>query len=159
MIIKRLLLLLLMSSVTGSITFVYVQPEIARSLAEANETWQLPTIPAVKNQEMLLTDLRKWQLWGSEIDAKAENKDKKTTEQKAKADDSADKELAKNFVGIIYQGTHSYILLLDNDKKTKPYYLQSQLPNGALLVSIQPDAIKIQKEDGDEKTIYLYNSL
>lgn len=158
MIIKRLLLLLLMSSVTGSVTFVYVQPKIAQSLAEANETWQLPTIPVAKNQEKLLTDLRKWQLWGSEIDAKAENKDKETT-TKQKADDNLDKELAKNFVGIIYQGRQRYILLLDNDKKVKPYTIQSQLPNGALLVNIQPDAIKIQKEDGDETTIYLYNSL
>lgn len=156
MIIKRFLLFLLLSSVTGSVTFFYGQPQIIQLPSETEAEWQLPTISAAINYRNLFSDLRKWQLWGSEKEQKVDAKKNSKEQKKQKKDDSLDKKLAAQFVGVIKKGTEYYILLIDDDNKAKPYYAQSQLPNGALLVNIQKDAIVIQKEGEEAETIHLY---
>jgi len=156
MIFKRILFLLLTSSLTGSLTFFYVQPQIEQSQMEVTEAWLLPVIPIEIDKNKLYTDLRQWQLWGGEIEKKVDKKAEEKEKNKKKADDNLSKQLAAQFVGVIKNGNERYILLLNDEKQAKPYYAQTQLPNGALLVNIQEDAITIRNEDEDAQTIPLY---
>ncbi len=156
MMFKRILLLLLTSGFTGSLAFFYVQPQIEQSQMETTEAWLLPVIPVAIDKNKLYADLRQWQLWGSEIEKKEDKKAEKKKKDKKKADDDLNEQLAAQFVGVIKKGNERYILLLNDEKQAKPYYAQTQLPNGVLLVNIQEDAITIQKEDEDAQTIPLY---
>ncbi|BAP55152.1 hypothetical protein THII_0855 [Thioploca ingrica] len=147
--IKHIIFLIGLNGLTGALALEFITIPSVVSVPVQEDHWnplQLPTLP---NTQTWVTQLNELSLW-----------EKKTTQLMELSTQSKSSLTTKignefKFVGIIQQGYKSYILLLDNNKKISSYFINSHLPNGALLRTIHDDTIEVVHE-GKIQLIKLY---
>jgi hypothetical protein len=105
-------------------------------------TWQLPTAPKPQDMSALVQKLRARPLWGREL-TEAEKK-------------TASAKQTWRLVGIVNEGSKKVALIADSEGKVKRYAPAANLPDDSILNSIASDSIKVQREEKDLETVYLY---
>lgn len=104
--------------------------------------WQLPNVAKTQDLSALYQKLRAQPLWGKEI-SEAENKALAVKQ-------------TWRLVGIVDEAGKKVALIADSDGKVKRYAPAVSLPDDSILNSIASDSIKVQREEKDLETVYLY---
>ena len=149
--IKYIIFLIVLNGLTGVFALEFITIPAVNSVPVQKDHWQPLQLFTLPDAQPWVTQLNKLNLWDKETSPAAALST--STKGKASLTTKINNEL--KLVGIIQQGYQSYILLLDKNKKTSSYFLNSNLPNGALLRAIHGDTIEIVDKD-QVKIIKLY---
>jgi len=147
--IKYIILLTGLNGLTGALAWEFISIPTVDSAPTQADHWDPLQLPIPPDAQTWVTQLNELSLW--------EKTTTQLTELSTQSKSSLTTKIGNEFkfVGIIQQGYKSYILLLDNNKKISSYFLNSHLPNGALLRTIHDDTIEVVHE-GKVQLIKLY---
>ena len=141
---RQAAMILLFSALgVASLAWWVIADETPSVLPPNNDaTWQLPAPPKPQEMSALVQKLRARPLWGKEL-TEAEKK-------------TATAKQTWRLVGIVNEGGKKVALIADSEGKVKRYAPAVSLPDDSILNSIASDAIKVQREEKDLETVYLY---
>jgi len=145
---KYLTGLILLSGITGGLTFWSINIPDINQMPLENDSWKLLEIPKPPNVQSLSSKLRRLKPW--------ETKEKITSSSTSKSSNKKNNSKLLQLVGIVQRGRNNYILVLDNKNKVASYDLRSELPNGTKLHAIYDDHIEV-KDFGEIQVIKLYD--
>ncbi|MDM8560490.1 hypothetical protein [Candidatus Parabeggiatoa sp. HSG14] len=155
-------LLILLSGLTSLLAFWQNKlPTIEQISAPSEEIWKLPNLPQANQIQQTYFKLRKLKAWGVIKEKKSKKTTKKTTGLEKKSTDTKITKITtqltqhERFAGIVQKGKQRYILLLNKQNKLAAFNLETPLPNGAKILTINDDFIEVQQDDKIKK-IRLY---
>ena len=156
--LKYLFMFITISVVTGVFAWWQVDMPIEKVASSQEEEWKLPSLPKIEKIRASYVKLQAHSPWKSNEATKPIEASKKP-QQEAVLQQQAlppPKKADWQLMGIIQQGPHRYILLLD-DKTTKitSYSLKNTLPNGDTLLNIHEDFIEVLRK-GKTEIVRLY---
>jgi hypothetical protein len=147
--IKPIIFLIGLNGLTGALAWEFITIPTVGSVPTQEDHWDTLQLPIPPDAQIWVTQLNELSLW--------EKKTTPLTKLSTQSQSSLTTKIGNEFklVGIIQQKYTSYILLVDNNKKISSYFLNSPLPNGALLRAINDDTIEVVNE-GKVQIIKLY---
>ena len=147
--IKPIIFLIGLNGLIGALAWEFITIPTVDSIPTQADHWDPLQLPIIPDAQTWVTQLNERHLW--------EKQPSQLTGLSTQSKSSSTTQIGNKFkfVGIIQQEYKNYILLLDNNKKISSYFLNSHLPNGAILRAINDDTIEVVHE-GKVQIIKLY---